>query len=732
MQFEYDETGSTFYYFMLAFLLLVSTPATYFLWPFYKDKRAERRTVPCSCDLCVNKSAVIKEKRKNTFSRSLKFLALVLLWSGVAYFGYKAATTEVTHVEYDPFIILGIEKGSTTKQIKKAYKTASLIHHPDKGGDEETFVNINKAYQSLTDEQTRKNWEEHGNPDGPQAMQFGIALPSWMVHKNNSVWVLGVYVLVFMIILPCVVGSWWYKSIKYSADDILLNTTHLYFQLFSKSPLHNISKCIMIICASFEFEKSQNKEIKERPTDNEQLPTLMKECRQLHEKNKQWPLACAYSMKARTLFHSYLNRSDKLDFINYEDISLIIKKMPQLVGEALNICHQLIYISKRQRNIAAPNVTTFENLIKINAMAIQGLWDNSSPLLQLPHLTQDMVKYFSTKKSNIKTMLQFAQLSETARRSRLRMLTDEEYDNVMRVTWSMPYVDMEVKSEVLDDEHTMTISAGSIVTVTVSLSRQCLRDVVDISAVEEADVQMMIKDKEEEEPKKKSWQKVKKKSKVAPKKKKPVAKKKKAEVEESKDDNKENEDKNHEDDEAEEDGDDEKEDEEEKDVSDAESGSGSGSGSESDGEEELGEEEADEEEWKKLQQQITKNDMNSGPKESYPVHCPHFPVDKEEGWYVFIADRKTSELITAPKYVAGLKDSEDVILRFQAPEVLGHHKYNVILKSDCYINCEKESLLRLFVEKEMASKAVRQWEAISEESESESESEVSMSSDDEE
>ena len=124
--------------------------------------------------------------------------------------------------------------------------------------------------------------------------------------------------------------------------------------------------------------------------------------------------------------------------------------------------------------------------------------------------------------------------------------------------------------------------------------------------------------------------------------------------------------------------------------------------------------------------------MNSGPKESYPVHCPHFPVDKEEGWYVFIADRKTSELITAPKYVAGLKDSEDVILRFQAPEALGHHKYNVILKSDCYINCEKESLLRLFVEKEMASKAVRQWEAISEESESESESEVSMSSDDEE
>ena len=52
--------------------------------------------------------------------------------------------------------------------------------------------------------------------------------------------------------------------------------------------------------------------------------------------------------------------------------------------------------------------------------------------------------------------------------------------------FSTPYL------QVLDDEHTMTISAGSIVTVTVSLSRQCLRDVVDISAVEEADVQMMV------------------------------------------------------------------------------------------------------------------------------------------------------------------------------------------------------------------------------------------------
>ena len=50
----------------------------------------------------------------------------------------------------------------------------SLKWHPDKAKDEKTkevhnakFVEINKAYKTLTDENSRKNWEEYGNPDGP-------------------------------------------------------------------------------------------------------------------------------------------------------------------------------------------------------------------------------------------------------------------------------------------------------------------------------------------------------------------------------------------------------------------------------------------------------------------------------------------------------------------------------------------------------------------------------------
>ncbi len=79
--------------------------------------------------------------------------------------------------------------------------------HPDKGGDPEKFKELITAYKSLTDEETKKNWEEYGNPDGPGVTHFGIALPKWMVDDKNSMFVLGIYVLVFIVILPIVVVS---------------------------------------------------------------------------------------------------------------------------------------------------------------------------------------------------------------------------------------------------------------------------------------------------------------------------------------------------------------------------------------------------------------------------------------------------------------------------------------------------------------------------------------------
>ena len=73
-----------------------------------------------------------------------------------------------------------------------------------------------------------KNWIDYGNPDGALQTKWGIALPKWLVEEGNHLYVLGVYGLIFGIMLPAVVGNWWYKSIQYTGESVLIKTTKLF------------------------------------------------------------------------------------------------------------------------------------------------------------------------------------------------------------------------------------------------------------------------------------------------------------------------------------------------------------------------------------------------------------------------------------------------------------------------------------------------------------------------
>ena len=48
-----------------------------------------------------------------------------------------------------------------------------------------------------------------------------------------------------------------------------------------------------------------------------------------------------------------------------------------------------------------PRLDTVENVMKLSQMVVQAMWDNKSPLLQLPHITQDTLKHFITKTVNL-------------------------------------------------------------------------------------------------------------------------------------------------------------------------------------------------------------------------------------------------------------------------------------------------------------------------------------------
>ena len=57
--------------------------------------------------------------------------------------------------------VLGVERDADSSTIKKAHRKLALVHHPDKGGDENEFRLVQEAYECLSDEQDRKWYDQH-------------------------------------------------------------------------------------------------------------------------------------------------------------------------------------------------------------------------------------------------------------------------------------------------------------------------------------------------------------------------------------------------------------------------------------------------------------------------------------------------------------------------------------------------------------------------------------------
>nr|XP_022289100.1 translocation protein SEC63 homolog [Crassostrea virginica] len=743
MQFEYDEEGGTFFYFLFSLWGLVLIPTTYYFWPRKTaDDEKDKKKRECNCDPCVIKRHQLKSSTKWTRMKDKIIKGVfIIAWIIFALLAYKVSQIHIEYQEYDPYAELGLDIGATKEQIKRAYKKLSLKYHPDKPtGDHKKFMKIAKAYTALTDEETRKIWEESGDPDGPGATKFGIALPKWIVEKQNSMWVLLVYGLLFMVLLPVVVGVWWYRSIKFSKDQVLLDTTRLYYYFFQKNPNMILKRVIMVLAGSFEFDKFHNAEIVERPSDNEEVPMLIKQLPNLDEKNKEKPLCYPYSVKARALLHAHFQRLDLPPDTLAIDQAFIVKKCPYLINEMINVTAQLVAGAHRNAVQYMPRLETIENCMKLSQMLIQAVDVRTSPLLQLPHITQDMLKHFTTKKRHIQRIRDLIAMKEEDRHSLLRYLTADEYRDIINVCSSLPYVTMEVHSTVLDDDDT-SITAGSIVTVQVYLKRQMMEvlfDKEDLAHADEEHDNLAIaneetesnKDQQENETEENAdtnqkahvWQKNKKQGKKKGGNQKNKKTKqaynwkavavKDAPAQEKKDASKTESDKQGNELVAREDDDHEENDnnsergvdsDEETNASDTEDRVVEKESSEPHHEE-------DEEQWKKYQEEAKKEQqLDTKVKESHPVHCPYYGEEKQEGWWLYVCDRRSHMLITAPVQILTLKDNEELTLKFSAPHKPGTYTYTVVLRSDCYVDFDQQKNMRLDVKEAKVIEDHPQW-----------------------
>ncbi len=64
----------------------------------------------------------------------------------------------------DYYEVLGVSKGASDDEIKKAFRKKAIEHHPDKeGGDESKFQEANEAYEVLKDERKRQRYDQFGH-----------------------------------------------------------------------------------------------------------------------------------------------------------------------------------------------------------------------------------------------------------------------------------------------------------------------------------------------------------------------------------------------------------------------------------------------------------------------------------------------------------------------------------------------------------------------------------------
>jgi translocation protein SEC63 len=166
---EYD--NSAFYYFALTLLCFYLIPGVWYIVSevvraFFGSGEigAKPRTAleNDKADKLKKETTGLKRLKKTTF---IVNLILVIICGLIFLYLVNLVRNDGEVSTFDPYSILGIEQGISVGDIKRAYRKLSLKYHPDKNiGDkaaEEMFMKIAKAYEALTDETSKENYEKY-------------------------------------------------------------------------------------------------------------------------------------------------------------------------------------------------------------------------------------------------------------------------------------------------------------------------------------------------------------------------------------------------------------------------------------------------------------------------------------------------------------------------------------------------------------------------------------------
>ncbi|KAI8394289.1 Sec63 Brl domain-containing protein [Radiomyces spectabilis] len=503
-QYTYDEQGFNFYYFLLSVLSLCLVPVTlHSVYRLYSCTKHSTKTNLCHCEVCEKERTKAQKVKPNRVKAQLtkpKTLFIIIGWVTVALLAYQVSHAEAPKASWDPYEILGISEGASLAEIKKVYKKLSLIYHPDKAQpgsekeNEEQFIQISKAYQVLTDEDVRKNYEQYGHPDGKQSFSMGVALPKGLVEGSNSKFVLAFYALIFGIGLPYYIASWWYNSRRQTKDKILNQTMAGFVKNLKEDA--GFKDLVKILVGAQEFKEnadvrsSEDKLLKE--IDGLIAEAMENRFGEKYERmDKTVP---AYRRKARTLLYAYLLRLDLTAKVTASHNVAILQDQRFIVEKSIHLLQGLLQIATVKQWLGVAM-----DIMDLQQHLMQAIFPGEASIKELPHITAIMLRrYFRSKKKHIHSVQQLLQMSEVERKTLLKPLTDSQYLDVMEVANRVPKLSVQKAAfKVMGDK---IVTTGAIITFILKLKNG---HVVGIepeakAVVEEKQTQEQL-DKEEEE-----------------------------------------------------------------------------------------------------------------------------------------------------------------------------------------------------------------------------------------
>lgn len=445
--YSYDEQGQFYPFFIFTLSLIITLPLTYSLLSPSKDPGALAPRIKTTFKAEHDGSiSALRSAQKRKQRKVKRFIAVVIGWAVMAFMIYLIITTQRTVAKiWNPYDILGISESATEKQIKSHYKRLSVKYHPDKVKPDpsknqtiesmnDLYVEMTKAYQALTDEEIRNNYIQYGHPDGKQSFSIGIALPKFIVSDGNGKYVVLVYALLLGVLLPYLVGSWWYGTLKRSKEGVLIESANNLFREYKENA--DEGTILTALSTGKEFEEQLKRDQAESGLSKIETRVLAKgETSDFagglsaQDKDSLENLDGGHRRKVLALLWAYLGRVELDD--------PVLDKAKFMVAP---IAHALTQ-SWTAISLAYGNTAPLLSSYRLGQRLIQAVPPNASPLFQLPHFTPAVVKTIEGDARTHTTVQQYMDQPASERR-RLAvgkgLLSEDQYKEAVAVARQLP------------------------------------------------------------------------------------------------------------------------------------------------------------------------------------------------------------------------------------------------------------------------------------------------------